>query len=293
MKVHLVDGTYELFRAHFGAPSTSAPDGRPVGAVRGLLQTLLMLLREPDVTHVACAFDHVVESFRNDLFSGYKTGEGIPEDLASQFALAEEVVSTLGMVVWPMVEFEADDAIATAVRMWADAPGVDQIVVCSPDKDLAQLVTGDRVVCLDRRRGTVIDEPGVLAKFGVSPSSIPDFLALVGDSADGIPGISRWGAKSSATVLRRYSQIDQIPHDSANWDVEVRGAGTMAKNLSERWDDALLYKELATLRFDVPVSEGLADLEWRGVPRERYLGMCDDLGFGRFVDLPHKWDDRP
>ena len=292
MKIHLVDGTYELFRAHFGAPSTSAPDGRPVGAVRGLLQTLLMLLRAPDVTHVACAFDHVVESFRNDLFAGYKTGEGIPEDLAGQFGLAEEVASVLGMVVWPMVEFEADDAIATAVHMWADAPGVDQIVVCSPDKDLAQLVTGDRVVCLDRRRETVIDEPGVLAKFGVPPDSIPDYLALVGDSADGIPGIPRWGAKSSATVLRRYGQIDRIPLDSATWDVDVRGAATMAGNLAERWDDALLYKELATLRFDVPISEGLADLEWRGVPRQHYLGMCDDLGFGRFVELPHKWDDR-
>ena len=153
MKVHLVDGTYELFRAHFGAPSTSSADGRPVGAVRGLLQTLLMLLREPGVTHVACAFDHVVDSFRNDLFSGYKTGEGIPEDLAGQFGIAEEVVSALGVVVWPMVEFEADDAIATAVRMWSDAPGVDQVVVCSPDKDLAQLVSGDKVVCLDRRVG--------------------------------------------------------------------------------------------------------------------------------------------
>ena len=291
MKIHLVDGTYELFRANFGAPPSSAPDGRPVGAVRGLLQTLLILLREPDVTHVACAFDHVVESFRNDMFAGYKTGEGIPADLAGQFGLAEEVVSALGVVVWPMVEFEADDAIATSVRKWSDAPGVDQIVVCSPDKDLAQLVIGDRVVCLDRRRGTVIDEPGVLDKFGVSPGSLPDYLALVGDSADGIPGIPRWGAKSSATVLRRYGRLDQIPLDSATWDVEVRGAQTMAGNLSERWDDAQLYKELATLRFDVPISEDLADLEWRGVPRERYLGMCDDLGFGRFVDLPHKWDD--
>ena len=176
--------------------------------------------------------------------------------------------------------------------MWTDAPGVDQIVVCSPDKDLAQLVTGDKVVCLDRRRGTVIDEPGVLAKFGVQPKSIPDFLALVGDSADGIPGIPRWGAKSSAAVLRRYCQIDRIPLDSAAWDVDVRGAGTMAVNLSERWDDALLFKDLATLRFDAPIHEDLADLEWRGVPRERYLGMCDDLGFGRLVELPHKWDDR-
>ena len=292
MKIHLVDGTYELFRANFGAPPSSAPDGRPVGAVRGLLQSLLMLLREPDVTHVACAFDHVVESFRNDLFAGYKTGEGIPEDLAGQFGLAEEVVSTLGVVVWPMVEFEADDAIATAVRMWADTPGVDQIVVCSPDKDLAQLVTGDRVVCLDRRRGTVLDEPGVLEKFGVPPSAIPDYLALVGDAADGIPGIPRWGAKSTAPVLRRYRQLDWIPLDSAAWDVKVRGARTMAGNLSERWDDALLYKELATLRFDVPISEDLADLEWRGVPRQRYLGMCDDLGFARLMDLPHKWDER-
>ena len=211
MKVHLVDGTYELFRSHFGAPSISAPDGRPVGAVRGLIQSLLLLLRQPDVTHVACAFDHVVESFRNDLFPGYKTGEGVPEDLMSQFGLAEETVSAIGMVVWPMVEFEADDVLATAARRWADTPGVDQIVVCSPDKDLAQLVTEDRVVCLDRRRGIVLDESGVLSKFGVSPTSIPDYLALVGDSADGIPGIPKWGPKSSATLLRRYGHIERVP----------------------------------------------------------------------------------
>ena len=289
MKVHLVDGTYELFRAHFGAPPTSAPDGRPMGAVRGLVQTLLSLLRQPDVSHVACAFDHVVESFRNDLFSGYKTGEGVPADLMQQFGSAEEAVSALGMVVWPMVEFEADDAIATGALRWADTPEVDQIVICSPDKDLTQLVDGHRIVCLDRRRGIVLGENGVRQKFGVPPASIPDYLALVGDAADGIPGIPRWGAKSAAAVLSRYGQIEKIPID-APWDVEVRGAASMVANLSERRDDALLYKRLTTLRSDVPISEDLADLEWRGVPRTRYLDMCADLGFDRLTDLPHRWD---
>ena len=290
VKLHLVDGTYELFRSHFGAPPTSAPDGRPMGAVRGLVQTLLSLLRQPDVTHVACAFDHVVESFRNDMFSGYKTGEGVPADLMQQFGPAEEAVSALGMVVWPMVEFEADDAIATAVLRWAGAGEVDQTVICSPDKDLTQLVDGDRIVCLDRRRGVVLNESGVRLKFGVSPASIPDFLALVGAAAAGIPGIPRWGAKSAAAVLSRYGQIEKIPL-GVPWEVEVRGAATMVANLSDRWDDALLYKRLTTLRSDVPISEGLADLRWRGAPRRRYLEMCAALGFDRLVDIPHRWDD--
>ena len=290
MKLHLVDGTYELFRSHFGAPPTSAPDGRPMGAVRGLVQTLLSLLRQPDVTHVACAFDHVVESFRNDMFSGYKTGEGVPADLMQQFGPAEEAVSAIGMVVWPMVEFEADDAIATAVLRWAGADEVDQTVICSPDKDLTQLVDGDRIVCLDRRRGVLLNESGVRLKFGVSPASIPDFLALVGDAADGIPGIPRWGAKSAAAVLSRYGQIEKIPL-GIPWEVEIRGAATMAANLSDRWDDVLLYKRLTTLRSDVPLSEDLADLQWRGAPRRRYLEMCAALGFDRLVDLPHRWDD--
>ena len=218
MKVHLVDATYELFRAHFGAPPATAPDGRPVGAVRGFIQTMLALLAQPGVTHVGCAFDHVIESFRNDLFDGYKDGSGVPEALAEQFDIAEEAAAALGLVVWPMVEFEADDAIASAVHMWSDHPEVEQMVICSPDKDMAQLVQGDRVVCLDRRRRTVMDEAGVLGKFGVAPESIPDYLALVGDSADGIPGVPRWGAKSTAQVLARYMHIEAVPEDPGRVD---------------------------------------------------------------------------
>ena len=196
--------------------------------MRGFAQTLLMLLREPDVTHVGCAFDHVVESFRNDMFAGHKTGEGVPEELMAQFGLAEQATGALGVVVWPMVEFEADDAMATAAARWRDAEGVDQVVICSPDKDLTQMVQGDRVVCLDRRRGTTLDEAGVVAKFGVAPESIPDYLALVGDSADGIPGVPRWGAKSSSVMLSHYRHLESIPDDPAEWDVSPRGAAAMA-----------------------------------------------------------------
>ena len=201
MKIHLVDGTYELFRSFYGPPPKKAPDGREVGATIGLMRSMLALINEPGVTHIACAFDHVVESFRNDLFAGYKTGAGIDPDLFAQFPLAEQAVRALGIVVWPMVEFEADDAIATAAVRFKDDPGVDQVVICSPDKDLAQLVSGKKIVCWDRRREIVYDEDAVVEKYGVSPGSIPDWLALVGDSADGIPGIPAWGAKSSAALL--------------------------------------------------------------------------------------------
>ena len=197
MKIHLIDGTYELFRNHFGAPPKKAPDGREVGATLGLLRSLLMLLQSPDVTHVGVAFDHVIESFRNDLYAGYKTGEGVDPNLLAQFSLAEEVVSALGVVVWSMVEFEADDAIGSAVKRFRKNKSVEQIVIGSPDKDLAQLVSGDHVVCWDRRRETIINEVGVVEKFGVSPQSIPDWLAVVGDSADGYPGVPGWGAKSA------------------------------------------------------------------------------------------------
>ena len=223
MRLHLVDGTYELFRAHYGAPPATAPDGRPVGAVRGLMQTLLALLRQDDVTHVACAFDTVIESFRNELFDGYKTGEGVPEELEAQFGPAERAAAALGVVVWPMVEFEADDAIATAAARWGGEPEVDQVVICSPDKDMTQLVTGDRVVCLDRRRNITLDEAGVRDKFGVDPESIPDYLALVGDSADGIPGVPRWGAKSTALMLARYSHIENIPRGYQRLGREAQG----------------------------------------------------------------------
>ena len=289
MKVHLVDGTYELFRTHFGAPPTHAPDGRPVGAVRGLIQTLLVLLRQPDVTHVACAFDHVIESFRNDLFDGYKTGAGVPEDLMGQFGLAERATAALGVAVWPMIEFEADDVLATAAKRWQVADGVRQVVTCSPDKDLTQMVRDNRVVCLDRRRSITLDEAGVNEKFGVGPRSIPDYLALVGDSADGIPGVPRWGAKSTAQVLSHYRHLEAIPEDASDWAVTPRGAKTMAENLAGHREEAALYKSLATLRTDVPIQEELDDLRWRGVRRHEFTDMCEELGLKAMLDLPHEW----
>ena len=284
MKLHLIDGTYELFRAHFAMPPLSAPDGRPVGAVRGLVQTLLLLLRQPDVTHVACAFDHVITSFRNDLFEGYKDGTGIPEKLASQFSLAEDAVSALGIVVWPMVEFEADDALATAAVRWQNAEGIEQIVICSPDKDLCQVVFGDKVVCLDRRREIVLDEPAVIDKFGVAPPSIPDYLALVGDKADGIPGIPRWGSTSAATILSSYRNIEGIPADPDQWNVKVRGAKGLSQNLENMRPQALLYKKLATLRTDVPIEEELEDLQWSGLSTPVFYDFCNSLGFTRLAE---------
>jgi 5'-3' exonuclease len=291
VKIHLLDGTYELFRSYYALPSLVAPDGREVAAVRGLVQTLLILLRQDGVTHVACAFDHVIESFRNDLFAGYKTGAGVPGELLGQFELAEQAAASLGIVVWPMVEFEADDAMATAAARWWDAPGIEQVVMCSPDKDLAQMVQGDRVVVLDRRRNLILNEAGVMEKFGVAPASIPDYLALVGDSADGIPGITRWGAKTAALVLQRYGHIEQIPGDSSQWDINVRGAKAIATSLTEHHEAALLYKKLATLRLDAPIPETLGQLEWRGVRREEFHGLCQELGFSRLMELPHRWAD--
>ena len=291
MKVHLVDGTYELFRAHFGAFPAMSPDGRSVGAVRGLLQTLLSLLRQDDVTHVAVAFDHVIESFRNQLFDGYKTGEGTSEELLAQFDPAEIATEALGIVTWPMVEYEADDAIATAAVRFADDPRVEQVVICSPDKDLMQVVRGDRIVSLDRRREILTNEAGVVEKFGVPPEAIPDYLALVGDSADGIPGVPRWGAKSASTMLARYGNIDSIPDSELLWDVKVRGAKSMAGTLAEHRGDAALYKELATLRLDVPLTESLEDLEWKGARQVAYANMCDELGFGQLRSAPTRWTE--
>ena len=291
MKVHLVDGTYELFRSYFALPPIQAPDGRPVGAVRGIVQSLLYLLREDQVTHVGCAFDHVVKSFRNDMFDGYKTGNGTPEDLLAQFELAERAVESLGILTWPMIEYEADDAIATATAYCTGFSEVEQVVICSPDKDLAQMVQGDSVVCYDRRRETVMGETGVIEKFGVSPGSIPDLLALTGDAADGIPGIPKWGAKTSAQLLAQYGHIEDIPHDAADWEVKVRGAAAAAESLNANASEARLYKDLTTLRTDVPIAASLAALEWKGVDREKYQALCDDLGFGRLASLPHKWSD--
>jgi 5'-3' exonuclease len=289
MRVHLVDGTYELFRAYFGAPHAFGPRGDEVGATRGLLRTLLSLLREDGVTHVACAFDHVIESFRNSLFPGYKTSEGVPADLLSQFPLAERATAALGVVVWPMVEFEADDALATAAARWRDAPGVEQVVICTPDKDLSQCVRGARVVRLDRMRRIQYDETGVITKFGVAPASIPDWLALVGDDADGIPGIPGWGAKSAASVLARYGSIEAIPDDATHWQVGVRSAPQLAAALVSLRAEAALYKTLATLREDVPLSESLDDLEWRGVPRAELTAFCLEIDDEALLQSVHRW----
>jgi 5'-3' exonuclease len=264
MKIHLVDGTFELFRSYYGSPSSKTADGFEIGAVRGLLRSMLALLAEPGVTHVAIAFDHVIESFRNDLYPGYKTGDGIDPKLFAQFVPAEDACRALGIVTWPMIEFECDDALAAGAAKFASLPEVEQVVICSPDKDLAQCVIGTRVVCLDRMRRRVLDDPGVRAKFGVGPKSMPDWLALVGDISDGYPGIARWGAKSAASVLAVYEHLERIPDDAAAWSVAVRGADVLAKSLRENRDAALLYRRLATLRTDVPLAESLDDLRWRG-----------------------------
>ena len=280
MKIHLVDGTYELFRAHYSPrPGRTTPDGSDIKATHGLAQSLIALLNQPDVTHVGVAFDSVIRSFRNDMFDGYKTGDGVEPNLLAQFPLAEEMVAALGMTVWPMVEFEADDALATAAVRFANHEGVDQILMCSPDKDMAQVVSGQRVVGLDRRKGEIMDEAGVVEKFGVPPAAIPDYLALVGDSADGIPGIPRWGARTTASVLTRYRSIDDIPLDSNDWDLKVRGAAALAAGLQDRMDDALLYRRLATLRLDVELPETDPDqLRWLGVRQPDLAEFCYSLG---------------
>ncbi|MGH7731330.1 MAG: 5'-3' exonuclease [Candidatus Eiseniibacteriota bacterium] len=287
MKLHLLDATFELFRAYHAVDSSRAPDGREVGAVGGLLGTTLALLREPEVTHLAAATDHVVRSFRNDLWPDYKTEEGVPEDLLAQFPLAERALEAIGVVVWPMVEFEADDALATGVERFGEA--VEQVVICTPDKDLAQCVSGTRVVQRDRLRRIVYDEDGVREKFGVGPASIPDWLALVGDSADGYPGLPGWGAKSAATVLARWEHLERIPPDPARWEVKVRGAERLAATLAEGRAEALLFRGLATLRRDVPLTQTFEDLRWQGVPRDQWLALCDELGFERTRDRPHRW----
>jgi 5'-3' exonuclease len=287
MRIHLVDGTYELFRAHYGAPGAEAPE---VGATRGILRSLLALLREPDVTHVACAFDHVIESFRNDLFAGYKTSEGVPADLMAQFPLAERAAAALGLVVWPMVEVEADDALATGAARWADAPGVEQIVICTPDKDMAQSVRGSRVVCFDRMRRRIMDEAGVVARFGVPPRSIPDWLALVGDSSDGYPGVPRWGEKSAAAVLAVYGDLESIPDRESEWrGVSVRGAASLAASLREHREEARLYRVLATLREDAPIAETLDDLRWTGAKRDELTAVCREIDDTAFLERVPRW----
>ena len=289
MQLHVIDATYELFRAYFGMPPESAPDGREVGAARGLVASTLALLREPGVSHVAAATDHVVESFRNRLFAGYKTGEGIAPELLSQFPLAEEALAALGVVVWPMTEFEADDAMASAAERYADA--FERIVLLSPDKDLAQCVRAAHVVTHDRRSGQTFDAAAVEAKFGVPPAAIPDWLALVGDTADGIPGIAGWGKKTAAVVLAAHGSIEAIPDDPSAWRCKVRGAERVARTLREGRSEATLYKQLATLRRDVPLRESVDDLRWRGVERRAFLALCERCGFGSLASRPHRWRD--
>jgi 5'-3' exonuclease len=278
VQVHLIDGTFELFRAYFAVPKSRNAADVEVGAARGLMRSFAALLGNGEVTHVACAFDHVIESFRNELFDGYKTGDGIDPDLYSQFGLAERVTRALGITTWPMIEFEADDALATAAYRFAQDARVTRVVIASPDKDLAQCVLDTKVVCWDRLRNNWLDAPGVVAKFGVGAESIPDYLALVGDSADGIPGIARWGAKSAAAVLAEYGHLEAIPDSAGTWRVKVRGAEVLAQNLASSREQALLYRRLATLRRDAPLLESLDDLRWRGAPEAELAALCEELG---------------
>ena len=290
MRLHLIDGTYELFRAHYSKrPSHIAPDGQNVTGVVGVLTSLASLLQDPreQVTHVAAAFDNPVESFRNELFAGYKNGDHLEPVIRAQFDLVEEAVAALGITVWSMRHFEADDALATATHRWRDA--VAQVRLLSPDKDLGQCVTGNRVVQIDRMRHRVIDEDGVRARHGCPPASVPDWLALVGDAADGIPGISRFGAKTVGALLRRFGTIEAIPDDPATWPAQVRGASTLARTLAAQRDEAALYKALATLANDVPIAESLDDLRWRGAFKERYEALSRRLG-GR-LPRPSRWRD--
>jgi 5'-3' exonuclease len=270
--VHLIDGTYELFRHFFGVPSHLNDQGREVAAVRGVLSSVLGLLAD-GATHVGVATDHVIESFRNDMWPGYKTGAGVDPLLMGQFGLLEESLFAMGVVVWPMVRLEADDAMASAAAIAAADPAVERVVICTPDKDLGQCVVGTRVVQMDRRKGVVTDEAGVRAKFGVGPASIPDYLALVGDSADGFPGLSGWGAKTTAAVLARYEHLEAIPDAPGQWDVPIRGVAGLAATLAAQRDLALLFRDLATLRTSPPAFERVEDLRWTG-PREQFAELC-------------------
>jgi len=294
MKLHLVDATFELFRAYYSRPPRRAPDGRPVNAVQGLVDSMLSLLREPDVTHIGAATDYVIESWRNDLYPGYKSSAGIDPDLLTQFRDAERALVALGMKVWPMVPDEADDAIATAIERFGADPRVEQIVICSVDKDLAQMVEGTRIVLRDRIRNVTYDAEGVIGKFGVSPESIPDYLALVGDSSDGYPGLPGWGSKSAAAVLARFVHIDAIPPSVLDWELDLRGASRLAATLAERRDEVILYRTLAILKRDSDLgatTRTLDDLEWHGVPREAFIGLCDELGFDTVRERVHRWAD--
>ena len=287
MQLHLIDGTYELFRAHYGQPARSAPDGSSIQATYGIVAATLGLLDLPEVTHVAAAFDTVIESFRNDMFPGYKTSAGMDPELLAQFPVAEDAMRAIGVTVWSMIEWETDDAIATAAVRWAD--DFDKVVVHSPDKDMFQLYGHPTVVGYNRREQAFIDADDVVAKFGIGPGSIPDYLALVGDSADGYPGLPGWGAKSTSAVLAEYGRIEDIPDDAAEWGVAVRGAAKLAATLAAGRAEAALYKDLAVLRTDVPLAETIEDLEWHGVPRSEFEAMCEAHGFTQLRSRPRRW----
>jgi 5'-3' exonuclease len=272
MDIHLIDGTYELFRHFFAVPAAADVNGQEVGAVRGVLNSVLMMI-EGGATHLGVATDHVVESFRNDLYPGYKTSEGVPPELLSQFPILEVALEAMGVVVWPMVYFEADDALASAAAKAAHDDRVTRVLICTPDKDLAQCVVATRVVQFDRRQNILRDEAGVVAKFGVKPASIPDYLAVVGDSADGFPGVRGWGAKAAASTLSVYSHLENIPKDWMKWDPSIRKTKVLSESLFSAWDDALLFRTLATLRLDVPVFDTVEDLRWKG-PRANFQECC-------------------
>lgn len=292
MRLHLVDGTFELFRAHYGKrPDHFSPDGQDLKATVGVVSSLISLFEDPEeqATHVAVAFDRPIESFRNELFDGYKTGAGMDPVLVDQMITVEEAVRALGVVVWSMDRWEADDALATGAKIYADQ--VEQVRIMTPDKDLGQCLSGTKVVQVDRIRRKTIDEAAMRERRGVAPASIPDYLALVGDTADGIPGLPGFGEKGTATLLGAYEKIENIPADVATWNPKPRGAARLAGTLAERREDALLYRKLATLVDDVPLKETLADLEWKGAPRAEYLAWCDRVGSNRLRNRPPRWRD--
>src|SRR5947209_7665115 len=281
--IHLIDGTYELFRHFFAVPPAGDINGQEIGAVRGVLKSVLSMI-ERGATHIGVATDHVVESFRNDLYSGYKTSEGVPHELLSQFPILEEMLEAMGVLVWPMVYYEADDALASAAAKAALDERVTRILICTPDKDLGQCVVGTRVVQLDRRRDMVLGESEIVSKFGVKPQSIPDYLAVVGDSADGFPGVPGWGAKAAAAGLSQYPHLEDIPKDWREWHPAIRRARSLSESLFNAWSDALLFRTLATLRLDVPVFDTVEDLRWKG-PRSTFDEYCRRV---KSPDLLHR-----
>ncbi len=275
MKIYLIDGTYELFRHYFALPSSTDGKGQEIAATRGVVTSVLSLI-ESGATHVGVATDHVVESFRNELYDGYKTSEGVPQELLSQFPLVEEMLIAMGVTVWAETYFEADDALAAAALKAAQDKRVEQVLICTPDKDLAQCVSGTRIVQLDRRRNILRDEAGVMEKFGVKPESIPDYLAVVGDTADGYPGLRGWGEKAAAAVFSQYPHLEDVPRTWEQWNPSIRKARTLSETLFSNWDDALLYRKLATLRFDVPVFETVDELRWKG-PASEFRECCQRI----------------